>query len=241
MTGCDHIRGELGGYVLGALEADEAASVRQHIDRCAKCASEHASLMELPGLLDLAQGIDAAAGPAPTVEERLLDNIARAPRNRRARPRLLGWLRRPSRPFAVAAIGLACAVIGAAAAALTLPRDDDSAGQMPSYQVVLKGTAAMPHASARAALETVPGGTSVLLWVSGLQGDPDTVYEVRCDKGHYSISAGTFRADREGRANLTLTTALRKDDYDHIRIVRHDWDQATRQATQTNVLTGKLS
>jgi hypothetical protein len=240
MTGCDDIRHELGGYVLGALEPDEAANVRQHIDRCARCASEHASLMELPGLLDLAQGIDAAEGPAATVEERLLDNVARTPRGARSRPRRLRLPKRPRRALALGAVGLACAAAGAAAAAVFLPSGDEPGNQMPSYQVVLKGTKAMPQASARAALETVPGGTSVLLWVSGLSEDPDTVYEVRCDKGHYSISAGTFRADREGRANITLTTALRKGDYDHIRVVRHGWNKATRKATQTNVLTGKL-
>jgi hypothetical protein len=241
MTGCRDIRPELGGYVLGALEPDEAADVRQHIDRCAKCASEHASLMELPGLLDLAQGIDAAAGPAPAVEERVLDRVARAPRARRGRPRALGWLRRPRRPLAIAAVGLACAAVGAGAAVLAVGGSGDEQGSMPNYQVVMQPTAAIPGANARAALERVPGGTTVLLWARGLPGNSDTVYEVVCDKGNYSLSAGTFRADREGRANITLTTAMRIGDYDRIRVVRHDWDPATRQAGETNVLTAKLS
>jgi hypothetical protein len=241
MTGCRDIRPELGGYVLGALEPEEAAAVRQHIDRCAKCASEHASLMELPGLLDLAQGIDAAAGPAPTVEERVLDSVARVPRARHRRPRALARLRRPRRPLAIAAVGLACAAIGAAAAVLVVPNSGEPQGEMPNYQVVLRGTAAMPQASARAALETVPGGTSVLLWVRGLPGDSDAIYEVRCDKGNYSMSAGTFRADREGRANITLTTAAQVGNYDRIRVVRHEWDPSTRKASETNVLTARLS
>ena len=112
---------------------------------------------------------------------------------------------------------------------------------MPNYQVVLKATSAIPGANARAALERVPGGTTVLLWVRGLPGNSDTVYEVLCDKGSYSTSAGTFRADREGRANITLTTAMRMGDYDRIRVVRHEWDPSTRKASQTNVLTAKLS
>jgi hypothetical protein len=243
MTGCRDIRPELGGYVLGALETDEAAVVRQHIDRCAKCASEHASLMELPGLLDLAQGIDAAAGPAPAVEERVLDSVARAPRARRGRPRprALAWLRRPRRPLAVAAVGLACAAAGATAAVLVVGDSGEQQGSMPSYQVVLEPTAAIPSAHARAALERVPGGTTVLLWVRGLPGNSDTVYEVLCDKDHYTMSAGTFRADREGRANITLTTAMRGDDYDRIRVVRHDYNPSTHKSGQTNVLTAKLS
>jgi hypothetical protein len=241
MTGCRDIRPELGGYVLGALEPDEAAEVRRHIDGCARCASEHASLMELPGLLDLAQGIDAAAGPAPAVEERVLDSVARAPRTRRGRPRPLAWLRRPRRPLVIAAVGLACAAIGAGAAVLAVGGSGEEQGTMPNYQVVMQPTAAIPGANARAALERVPGGTTVLLWARGLPGNSDTVYEVLCDKGNYSLSAGTFRADREGRANLTLTTAMRMGEYDRIRIVRHGWDPSTRKASQTNVLTAKLS
>jgi hypothetical protein len=240
MTGCRDIRPELGGYVLGALEPDEAADVRQHIDRCAKCASAHASLMELPGLLDLAQGIDAAAGPAPAVEERVLDSVARAPRARRGRPRALGWLRHPRRPLAMAAVGLACAAIGAGAAVL-VTGDSGEQGPMPNYQVELDPTSAIPGASARAAFERVPGGTTVLLWVRGLPDNSDTVYEVLCDKGNYSMSAGTFRADREGRANITLTTAMRGGDYDRIRVVRHDYNPSTHRSGRTNVLTAKLS
>jgi hypothetical protein len=241
MTGCRDIREELGGYVLGALEPDEAAAVRQHIDRCAKCASEHAQLMELPGLLDLAQGIDAAAGPAPAVEERLLDRVARAPRARRVRPRSLGWLRRPRRPLAMAAVGLACAAIGAGAAVLVAGDSGDQQGPMPNYQVAFTPTAAIPGANARAALERVPGGTTVLLWARGLPGNSDTVYEVLCDKGSYTMSAGTFRADHEGRANITLTTAMRIGDYDRIRVVRHDYNPSTHKSGRTNVLTAKLS
>jgi hypothetical protein len=244
MTGCKHIRDELGGYVLGALEPGEAAAVREHIDRCPECAQEHASLTKLPGLLDLAQGIDAAAMPAAAVEERLLDRVARSPHDgapppRRRLPRLRGHVRRP---FALVAVGLACAALGADVAAIAVNnnRADDDQGGMPNYQVVLNGTPASPGATARAALESVPGGTSVLLWVKGLPGDPNTVYEVRCDGKDWSASAGTFRVDREGRASVTLTTAALQGQYDTIRVVRHGWDKSTQSATQTNVMSGKL-
>jgi Putative zinc-finger len=244
MTGCDHIREEMGGYVLGALEPAEAAAVRAHIDRCPHCADEHAALLELPRLLDLAQGIDAAATPASTVEERLLDRVAGSPRAatkaRRAWPHLLRLPARRRRPLSMVAVGLACAALGGAVAALIVGGEQPL--QNPSgYQVTLHGTAASPNANARAALESVPGGTTVLLWVSGLPGDSDTVYEVRCDKGNWSASAGTFRVDRDGQASITLTTAAKRGQYDRIRIVRHGWNDRTHQATETNVMTGTLS
>jgi hypothetical protein len=241
VTACDEIRHELGGYVLGAVEPAEAAAIRAHIDRCPECAGEHAALLDLPGLLDLAQGIDAAAAPPAAVEERLLDRVAGSDRSRSRRtwPRFLRLPAHRRRPLAMAAVGLACAAIGGAVVALTVGGDDQL--QSPSsYQVMLNGTAASPRANARAALESVPGGTTVLLWVSGLPGDSDTVYEVRCEKGNWSASAGTFRVDRDGQASITLTTAARRDEYNRIRVVRHGWDDATQRPTETNVMTGKL-
>jgi hypothetical protein len=244
MTSCDQIRHEIGGYVLGALEPAEAAAVRAHIERCPECAEEHAALAKLPALLDLAQGIDTAATPAPSLEERVLDGVARSPRTgsrRRAWPHFLRLPTRARRPLALVAVGLACAALGGAVAAVVVGGGDGDQLESPSgYQVALTGTAASPGANARAALESVPGGTTVLMWVSGLPGDPDTVYEVLCEHGNtWSASAGTFRVDRDGQASLTLNTAAKRGQYDRIRVVRHGWDAATHQATQTNVMTSE--
>ena len=81
MSGCDHIRTELGAYVLGALEPAEADSVREHLERCSRCASEHAEIAQLPALLTLAEPIESAPPLAPAVEERVLDAVARGGRD----------------------------------------------------------------------------------------------------------------------------------------------------------------
>jgi hypothetical protein len=191
----------------------------------------------------LAQGIDAAAAPAPAVEEHLLDRVARTSRSgsRRGWPQRLRLPTRYRRPMTLAAVGLACAAIGGAVAAVTVGGGDQDLQQPSGYQLTLKGTAASPGANARAALESVPGGTTVLLWVSGLPGDPNTVYEVRCDNGNkWSASAGTFRVDHDGQASLTLTTAARRGQYNRIRVVKHGWDDTTQRATVTNVMTSQL-
>ena len=85
MTGCRDLRPELGGYVLGALEPDEAAEVREHIDRCAKCASEHASLHGAAGPARSRPG-STPEPLAPSTEEALLDRVAREPARRSPRP-----------------------------------------------------------------------------------------------------------------------------------------------------------
>ena len=65
----------------------------------------------------------------------------------------------------------------------------------------------------------VRGGTGAHLWVSGLRPGPGRVYEVLCEGKGSSASAGTFRADGRGRAEVRLTTAARVGEYDRIRIV----------------------
>ena len=75
---CDDLRPLLGGYVLDALEPDEAEAVREHLPSCAACSAEHASLAGLPALLDLAAPLAAPDEPlSPAFEEALLDRFAR--------------------------------------------------------------------------------------------------------------------------------------------------------------------
>jgi hypothetical protein len=110
------------------------------------------------------------------------------------------------------------AVLAAALAGLVLTQGD--AGPDPSYGVTLQASAAVPRASAWAKLQQVTGGTSMKLWVKGLPHDDATVYEVLCDAPGWSASAGTFRVGSDGSAQVVLTTAARRGQYDAIRIER---------------------
>ena len=60
------------------------------------------------------------------------------------------------------------------------------------------------------------------LWVKNLPGGPDDVYEVFCDAPGWSASAGTFRVDAQGNAYVILTTAVKRGQYDKIRVVRRE-------------------
>ena len=90
MTGCDHVRPDIGAYVLGGLEPAEEAAVREHLATCSDCAAEHASLAGLPRLLALAAPMAEAGPPPPAVEERVLDAIAGERPQRRAGRRAAG-------------------------------------------------------------------------------------------------------------------------------------------------------
>jgi hypothetical protein len=225
MMGCEHVRPDIGAYVLGALEPAEEGAVRAHLATCAECAEEHARLAGLPRLLALAAPMAEAGPPAPAVEERVLDAIAgerprRAPHRRR--PRLL----RP-RVLLPAAAGLAAVVV---ALVIALGGGDEDA---PGFEVALRPVAG-GAASGRAVLSSADAGIKMRLWVRGLPRDPGIVYEVQCDAPGWSASAGTFRVDAHGRAYVVLNTAARRGEYDAIRIVRRE------RSRSTDVLQAKL-
>ena len=233
MSRCEQLRPALGAYVLGGLDPDEAAAVRRHLETCGECAAEHDALAPLPGLLSLAGGAErATAEPlSPAFEERLLDAYAREKsmpprrrmRSRRPRPR---WL-------ALGAVGAAAA---AAAIAVGLAREEEPERR---YELTFQNVSAPQTARAHANLESDDEGTEVHLWVRGLPAKK-AVYEVLCDAEEWTATAGTFRTDAEGRAYVVLTTALRKGEYNAIRIVRRGH---RRDGTlyKRNVLTARLS
>jgi hypothetical protein len=202
----------LGAYILGSLDDDETALVREHLRDCPACAAEHARLAPLPGLQTLAAPAARAAEEplAPALEERLLDAVAAEPPRRRHRTwRLPRWQLLTA--GALVAASVAFAVVSIAAR-----------GEGPEYgpEIPLAATAAPHSAQAYAELRSTSGGTTVLLHVTGMPGNPAAVYEVHCDAPDWSASAGTFRVDRNGTARVVLTTAARRGEYDHIRVLR---------------------
>jgi hypothetical protein len=232
---CNELRPLLGGYVFEALEPDEAEAVRAHLPGCPACAAELASLAELPHLLDLAAPVSHPVEPlAPSTEEALLDRVAREsdrplPRPKRRRLPRIEW----TRPRVAIASALIAAVLAATATAL-VTRDQQPASSR-QYVVALRAAAAAPKAKARIALYRVHGGTGVHLWAKGLEPGSKRVYEMLCGNENWMTSAGTFRADAQGRVNVKLTTAARVGEYDRVNVVTKE-----RDGTMSDVLTGRL-
>jgi hypothetical protein len=230
-----HVHEDIGAFILGALDTDGEKRVREHLATCPECAAAHAELAGIPGLLDLAvvTGATDEEPLPPAIEERLLDRFARErverPGRRRWRPRL--------------ALGLSSALAGAAAAValLVVPLDyQKNAGRPPSqYRLAFDRIGAAPvNATARAGLRTTEAGTVVRLWVENLPtGD---VYEVWCDAPGWSASAGTFRVDAKGDAYVILTTAVKKGQYDRIRLVRRE-HLASGKVVPSDILAAQVS
>ena len=143
---CEHLRSAVGAYALGALDPDEAAAVRRHLETCPECAAEHDALAPLPGLLSLAGGAEKAVTEplSPAFEERLLDAFAR---DRAASPRRrLRWRLPRRRWLAAGAVGLAA--VAAALVGVQLAGDDQPA---PRYDVTFRNVGAPQGTVAKAA------------------------------------------------------------------------------------------
>ena len=221
---CQKCRELIGGYVLDALEPGEREAVHRHLATCEQCAREHAELAAVPALLEAADSADAVAlRPPPRLEEAVLDRFARegrgeTPPRHPARRRRARWV---VPALAVAACALVALVL---AFALTDSEDgggsggDSASGQARVYRVGMVGTGPARQASGQARLYPGDTGTGVHLKVSGLR--PDAYdYELWCvrDDG-WKISAGTFRVDASGRADVQLTTAAKPTEYDGLTV-----------------------
>jgi anti-sigma factor RsiW len=238
VTACDDVRPSIGAYVLGALAPDEAAAVSLHLESCPQCAAELAALAPLPGLLGAASGAAAATEEPlpPAFEERLLDAYARdravvPPRRRRRRLPRLRWLVPAGGVVAAAALALAIVLVSGGG--------DDP--QAPRYDIAFRQTGATATAAtARGFLKPLDEGTELHIWLDGLPRDPDAVYEVLCDAETWTATAGTFRTDANGKAYVVLTTALRRGEYEAIRVVRRS-HRRDGSLVKRNVLAARLS
>ncbi len=254
MTGCDAYGDLLGGYVLGALEADEVETMRHHLETCRACAAEHAALAGLPVLLNAVEPSDVPPPqPSPALEERVLDHWARerreshvagegrdvaaqrggsapepgaAPRRgtRRGARGLARWWRPATGVAALAAVV-------AVALAIALPGDGDE----PYAHGTLRPAAGAANAWGTFTVENVSAGTRVYLSADRLPARGD--YEVWCVRsdGRW-ISGGSFRPRADGSAAATLTAAVEPGEYHHV-VVTQGGDEGERGP---EVLRGKL-
>ena len=209
--------------------------MREHLERCPACAAEHARVAGLPRLLALAEGLEET--PAPPAGDRgpgARRRRARAVAHRDGPPAPAPLLAAPARPRARRG-GRRRA--GRARARLR-PRAAGSPRRRRGYALELTPVGGS-GARASARLSSVSGGTTLHLSADDLAGDPSIVYEVYCEGGGSTASAGTFRADARGHAYAVLTTALRRGEYDEIRVVRKQRDARGRVQTSA-VLEAQL-
>ena len=201
--------------------------MRAHLAECPVCAAEHARLAGLPSLLALADGLEEKPTAPPG------DRGAPARRGGAGAP-----LERPP-----AALGPAPVLRPAAPARARGRRLRRGGARRGRARLRARRRRAGAHPRLRGgdeagrrergdrdgdAPQREERHRRCTCRRADLAGDPSIVYEVLCEGGGSTESAGTFRANAAGHAYAVLQTALRRGEYDVIRVVRKQRDMQGR-------------
>jgi hypothetical protein len=213
----DHVmpHPDLAGYVLGALDPQEAAAFEAHLATCPECRRELAELEGLPALLERAAppvelppglrertfaAIERAAGTAAPSGVVQAPGPVRAPRPRPRRP--ARWL----------AVAVAAVVVLAAVLVVGTNLLRPSAGT--AFALTAPPGSPAPGAHGTAHVRRTRDGLSVDLTVSGLP-PTDAAHVYECWfvgpgdtlQNQNRIAAGTFTVGADGKATVHLWSA----------------------------------
>jgi hypothetical protein len=196
---CRELRTSLGAYSLGQLPEDEQAAIEAHLEGCAECRAELASLASVTRLLPLADAtrvMSPAPRPSPQLGERIEELIGaerRAERKRRKRRR-----------FAFGFAGIATAAAAAVLAIAILPGGGGDSGppdQYISFTNVPKGV------KVDAVLQPHAFGTEIHMYVSGVRSGTLCRVFLRGPDGR-RYPAGSFRYRWGDDSDAVLSSAL---------------------------------
>ena len=189
---CAQWRGDIGAYIVGALDSSASADVRRHLRACGNCRSEYEDLLPVRDWLTQARGANGSAirrNPGSPV----LRVVGPASARKRRR-----WL---------AAIPVAAA---AAAVGVLTTLGTDSAS--PAFSAADHATGV--HGLAR--LEATPTGTRIMLTVEGLPADG------RCRLVAVSLRgrevAASWSARYDGTARIIGTSAIPERNLTALRV-----------------------
>lgn len=214
-SSCDQWRGDIGAYIVGALDARARHQVTRHLADCAGCRADYDELVPVRnwlGLLDLTTcrpEPGAAGQPWPFTDHpfqdgpvSVADDLVQpswlesgigipaqpAEPTRTSRPRARRWAQAAGAVLAAVAIALAVLV---------------STGTTPqTYRSADSATGV----SARAQLHDTPTGTQIDLTATGLLAHERCILVA---VGHSGAAiAGSWDATYEGSARIIATTAL---------------------------------
>jgi hypothetical protein len=188
-------RESLGAHALGRLPAGERVALEAHLEGCAECRAELASLAGVARLLPLAdpERFAAAPAPPPLLGERIAATIATERRTSRRRRLGLAWS------------GAAAAVATAAVLAVFVLGDGGGSGA-PERHVAFAALPAGMRIDATLAPRSY--GTEIQVYVSGVSSGTLCRVFVR-GMGGARLSAGSFRYRwGDDDAHAVLSSAL---------------------------------
>jgi putative zinc finger protein len=191
---CARWRGDIGAYIVGALDSGASADVRRHLRACANCRGEYEDLLPVREWLTKVSGANGTA-----VRRKLGGPVLRAvnPIQGKTSRR---WL---------AAIPVAAA---AAAAAIGVLTNLGSVSSVPDFRAADHVTGV--HGQAR--LQATPAGTRIRLTVSGLPADERCRLVAVSRRG--TDVAASWSARYDGTARITGTSAIPEHQLTALRV-----------------------
>ena len=187
---CAAWRGDVGGYLVGALDGDARARVTAHLETCVGCRSDYDELAPVRGVLSQLAGPDAA--PRAGGPGRFWGQPPGGAPLPPLRPVRTGAGRRW---LAGAAAAVAVGVIAVLATAGLAP-------SVPTFRAYDQATGVHGAAQLRAA----PTGAEIDLAVAGLPAGERCVMLAVSGRG--SDVAGTWSATYDGTARVAGTSAI---------------------------------
>ena len=248
MSDHEELESSVAAWVLGALDADEAASIRVHVEGCASCQQTVARLRRAAAALPLE--VDEISPPA-RLRERVYvaaaaaraSTVPSAPARKRVVPARGGWKPAPSIQFgrlrallAVATVVLAL-LIGLAAGDLVGRNSvPPAAAQVARYQLVGHGTLA----GARGTVVNLKVEGVALVDFSGLPPPAKgKVYQLwLITPGGHPDSAAVFVPDNNG--GKVVLVGLPLTGYSQIAVTAEDGPNGSPAPSQQPELYGNL-
>ncbi len=189
---CARWRGDIGAYIVGALDSGASADVRRHLRACADCRSEYEDLLPVRDWLTKIRG---ANGPA--VRRRQGGPVLRAVNPDQAK-KSRRWL--------------AAIPVAAAAAALGVLTNLGSTPVVSAFRAADHVTGV--HGQVR--LQATPAGTRIRLTVSGLPADERCRLVAVSRRG--TDVAASWSARYDGTARVIGTSAIPEHQLTGLRV-----------------------
>lgn len=194
---CREWRESLGAYALGQLEGNERAALEAHLEGCARCRAELASLEPVTRMLPHADPARFESAPQPPAD--LGARIAAVIEGERQRAQK----RRRRRLFGGFALGGATAALAAAALAIFVL--GGGGGGNPEQHV--RFASLPPGVNIDATLEPHAFGTEIHMYVHGIPSGTLCRVSLRGPNG-VVYPAGTFRYRWGDDSDAVLSSAL---------------------------------
>jgi Putative zinc-finger len=188
-------RESLGALALGRLPDEERIALEAHLEGCAGCRAELASLDAVARLMPLGdpERFGAAPQPPPALADRVAATIRSERRAARRRRRRFGFLLGGATAAAAAAAVLAIFVLGG------------GGGEEQSRWVAFSHLP--PGVKIEAGLEPRPFGTQIHMYVEGVPSGALCTVALRSADGA-RLPAGTFRYRYGADEEAVLSSAL---------------------------------